>query len=67
MKRIQCVYRILNTKNGRSYIGSTVHFVQRKWRHFYDLKKGCHRSVFMQRDYAKCGLRREREVVEAEA
>lgn len=55
MTKIQCVYRIQNLQNGRSYIGSTVDFVQRKWRHFYDLKKDRHASVFMQRDYLKCG------------
>lgn len=56
MKAIHCVYQIFNTKNSRSYIGSTVNFSQRKRRHFNDLKKGCHSSVFMQRDYAKCGV-----------
>jgi len=55
MTTVQCVYQILNTTNGRSYIGSTVNFVQRKWRHFYDLKNGRHASAFMQRDYRKCG------------
>lgn len=55
MQKIACVYRITNTSNGRTYIGSTIHFVQRKWRHFYDLKCGRHASAFMQRDYIKCG------------
>lgn len=55
MSKIACVYRILNTTNGRTYIGSTIHFVQRKWRHFYDLNRGRHASAFMQRDFLKCG------------
>ena len=55
MKKTQCVYRITNAKSGRTYIGSTHHFVQRKWRHLYDLKQWRHASRFMQRDYEKCG------------
>ena len=39
MKAIHCVYQIFNTKNSRSYIGSTVNFSQRKRRHFNDLHK----------------------------
>lgn len=56
MKAIHCVYQIFNTKNSRSYIGSTVNFSQRKRRHLNDLKKGSHSSAFMQRDYEKCGV-----------
>lgn len=53
--KIRCVYKIENKLNGRCYVGSTVNFTQRKWRHFYDMKKGRHISRFMQRDFNKCG------------
>lgn len=55
MKSKRCVYLIRNLVNGRIYVGSTINFPQRKWRHLYDLKKGKHCSRFMQRDFNKCG------------
>jgi len=55
MANIQCIYKIVNTKNSRCYVGSTINFVQRKWRHFYDLRKGRHTSIFMQREFSKHG------------
>ncbi|WPH22298.1 GIY-YIG nuclease family protein [Variovorax paradoxus] len=55
MTKVRCVYQIRNLVNGRCYIGSTENFTQRKWRHFYDLGRGEHRSRFMQRDFSKCG------------
>lgn len=55
MTRRCCVYQIKNLTNGRVYVGSTINFAQRKWRHLYDLKRGKHRSRFMQRDFNKCG------------
>lgn len=50
-----CVYEIRNSVNGRHYIGSSINARQRKNRHFRDLRRGVHRSVFLQRDYDKCG------------
>lgn len=49
------VYRILNTKNGRSYIGSTYLFKVRWNRHEKDLSSGNHHCKFLQRDFNKCG------------
>lgn len=44
------IYRILNTSNGKFYIGSTVDFVYRKWQHFNDLRNGNHNEN-LQSDY----------------
>jgi hypothetical protein len=49
------VYRILNVKNGRIYIGSTSCFRKRAKSHYIDLKTGRHQNAFMQNDFNKCG------------
>lgn len=49
------VYRILNTNNGRQYIGSTHRFKSRWTTHQKDLIEGNHHCKSLQRDFDKCG------------
>ena len=49
------VYEILNTKNGKRYIGSASSFTSRWSRHRCDLKRGTHHSRFLQRAWNKYG------------
>lgn len=49
------IYQIVNTLNGRTYIGSAVS-LKKRWReHVRQLRKGIHHSKFMQRCWAKHG------------
>lgn len=50
-----CIYEIRNIITNDLYIGSTVNFNDRKWRHFSDLKKGKHHSIILQRAFDKYG------------
>lgn len=50
-----CVYKIENIITNDLYVGSTVNFRDRKWRHFSDLSKGKHHSIILQRAYDKYG------------
>ncbi len=57
-RRIPCrpgVYRIVNSINGKCYIGSTVNMSDRITTHKIWLRKGCHHSVKLQRAWAKYG------------
>ena len=47
------IYEIINTKNNRKYIGSSVNIEYRLSRHKLDLNKDHHHSRFMQRDWNK--------------
>ena len=49
------IYRIKNTVNGRSYIGSSVNILTRMKRHCYELEKSKHNNKHMQRAYDKYG------------
>lgn len=49
------IYQINCVSNGRSYVGSTVNFQQRKRQHLCDLRHGRHFSRHMQRAFAKHG------------
>lgn len=51
MKRKIVVYRIVNSVNGKCYVGSSWRFAQRWKRHMGDLKAKCHHSKVMQREY----------------
>jgi len=55
LPKCPCVYEIRNMKTDRHYIGSSINPAQRRRRHFLDLRLSRHRSVFMQRDFDKCG------------
>lgn len=50
------VYKIINIKNGKYYIGSTNNIIDRMNRHFRDLKNGRHHSVHLQRAYDIYGV-----------
>ena len=49
------VYEILNTVNGKRYIGSAVDFVRRKRIHWNQLRLGKHHSQILQRAWNKYG------------
>lgn len=49
------VYKIINTTNGRIYIGSAKLFKTRAQHHIKSLLKGTHHNKFLQHDFNKCG------------
>lgn len=49
------IYKIINTKNGRIYIGSAKKLGERRKRHLSSLKSKKHRNKFLQNDFNKCG------------
>lgn len=49
------IYRIINTKNNKIYIGSSVDIKKRKEKHFWMLKKGVHDNKFLQSSYDRDG------------
>lgn len=49
------VYRIVNLKNGRVYIGSTSRFKDRASGHKGNLVYKRHKNTFLQNDFNKCG------------
>lgn len=50
-----CVYRIINTKNNKVYIGSTINSERRKLEHFSQLDRGIHTNTYLQNSYNKHG------------
>lgn len=53
--RLSGVYRIKNTVNEKSYIGSAVKFSRRFWQHRIALRDGTHRNSLLQRAWSKYG------------
>lgn len=51
MSKISCIYRIINQKNNKFYIGSTKDFKKRKNRHISELRKNRHHCIYLQRSY----------------
>lgn len=49
------IYKIVNTSNGRSYIGKAKVFRQRFYEHKRKLLAGSHANSFLQADFNKCG------------
>ena len=49
------IYKIVNTLNGKCYVGSAKDFQKRWKRHFNDLEKQQHSSIKLQRSYNKHG------------
>lgn len=54
-KNYKCIYKIINTKNYKIYIGSSVNYKNRKQEHFRDLFLKKHHSIALQRAYNKYG------------
>lgn len=52
---IICVYSIVNKRNGRMYIGSTIDVEKRFNRHKKDLRAGTHHCIYLQRAWNKYG------------
>lgn len=52
---IAYIYAIKNLINNKVYIGSTKSFKNRKYEHFWKLKKGIHHSEHLQKSYNKYG------------
>jgi len=50
------IYRIVNVKNSRVYIGSTVCFINRKSQHIKDLIEKKHHNFRLQKDFNKQGI-----------
>ena len=45
------VYKIVNTRTGRVYIGSTNNFLKRFNEHYYRLSRGTHHNDALQSDF----------------
>lgn len=50
------IYKITNIKNNKFYIGQTINVKSRNYRHFYELKRNKHHSIFLQRSFNKHGV-----------
>ena len=49
------IYKIINIKTNKFYIGSTINFEKRKKRHIRDLRKNKHHCLYLQNAYNKYG------------
>lgn len=45
------IYKIVNTENGKIYIGQSTNVKHRKNCHKYDLKNNRHKNAYLQKDY----------------
>lgn len=54
-KLIGVVYKIVNSANGKLYIGSSARYSKRRKRHLEDLRTGNHHSKKLQRAFNKYG------------
>ena len=45
------IYKIINIRNGKFYLGSSKNLSQRKKKHIYELNKGTHHSSYLQNAY----------------
>jgi hypothetical protein len=50
------IYRILNTKNSKNYVGSSVNIESRWKQHINSLKAGKHRNQYLQRSFNEHGI-----------
>lgn len=50
------IYRILNTENNKSYIGSSISIEFRWKQHIGTLKRGTHRNIHLQRSFDEHGI-----------
>lgn len=49
------IYKIINLKNNKCYVGSSINLKSRKYKHFKDLSNGTHHNLKLQRAYDKYG------------
>lgn len=49
------IYRLLNTITGKSYVGLTSNFKQRKAKHLREIESGTHRNKHLMNSYRKYG------------
>ena len=49
------VYQIKNNANNNIYIGSSINFNQRKYKHFSNLRNNKHKNIHLQNSYNKYG------------
>ena len=49
------IYKITNTKNNKTYIGSSTNITNREYKHFWMLKKGIHDNEYLQKSFNKYG------------
>jgi group I intron endonuclease len=49
------IYRILNTINNKTYVGSSVNINSRKYKHFWMLSRGVHDNEYLQKSFNKYG------------
>lgn len=56
MEIISGVYKIVNLKNNKIYIGSSVNVYERWIAHKYHLRLGIHTNIYLQRTYNKYGI-----------
>jgi group I intron endonuclease len=50
------IYRILNKKNNKSYIGSSIKLGNRQYKHFWMLSNNKHDNIYLQKSYNKYGF-----------
>ena len=49
------IYKIVNKKNNKVYVGSSVNLKSREYKHFWMLNKGIHDNHHLQQSYSKYG------------
>lgn len=50
------IYKIVNTKNNKVYVGKAKNFANRKRQHFNSLLEGSHYNKYLQRSFDKYGI-----------
>jgi group I intron endonuclease len=56
MSNMSCgIYKIVNIKNNKVYIGSSINLDSRKYKHFWMLEKNIHDNNYLQSSYNKYG------------
>lgn len=52
---MRCIYKIINVKNNKFYVGSAVNFERRKAKHLWRLRRGDHSNRYLQASWDKYG------------
>lgn len=52
---MRCIYKIINVKNNKFYVGSAVNFERRKAKHLWRLRRGDHSNIRLQNSWNKHG------------